>query len=73
MSEFNNVTPNQITGIPRDEAILKIKEMAREQGLGGQFKVRYQGQAIDKPADLPDYVEMGQVSLYASLDQAVWG
>ena len=67
---FDNVTPDAITGIPRAEAIEKIKEMAREQGLGGQFKVKYQGDAISSPNDLPEVVEMGQVSIMASLDQA---
>ena len=70
MSEFQNVTPEQIIGTPRDEAITKIKEMARAQGLGGQFKVKYKGEAVATPNDLPDVVEMSQVSLYASLDQA---
>ena len=68
---FDNVSPEQITGIPRADAIVKIKEMAREQGLGGQFKVKYQGSEISSPNDLPETVEMGQVSIYASLDQAV--
>lgn len=71
MSEsFDNVTPEQITGIPRAEAITQIKQMARDQGLGGQFKVKYKGEAVASPSDLPEMVEMGQVSLYASLDQA---
>ena len=71
MSEFDNVTPDQITGIPRADAIVKIKEMAREQGLGGQFKVKYKGEEISSPNDLPEVVEMNQVSVIASLDQAV--
>ena len=70
MSEFDNVTPEAIAGIPRADAIVKIKEMAREQGLGGQFKVKYQGEEISSPNDLPDVVEMSQVGVYASLDQA---
>jgi len=71
MSDFDNVTPESITGIPRADAIAKIKEMAREQGLGGQFKVKYQGTEVSSPNELPDIVEMGQVRIYASLDQAV--
>ena len=70
MSEFTNITPEQITGTPREDAINQIKEMARAQGLGGQFKVKYKGEAISRPTDLPEIVEMGQVSVYASLDQA---
>lgn len=70
MSDFDNVSPEQITGISRSEAIARIKEMAREQGLGGQFKVKYQGVEVSSPNELPDIVEMGQVSIYASLDQA---
>lgn len=73
MSDFDNVSPEQITGIPRADAIARIKEMAREQGLGGQFKVKYQGAEVSSPNELPDIVEMGQVQIYASLDQAVWG
>jgi len=70
MSEFEQVTPEQIIGTSREEAISKIKEMAKAQGLGGQFKVKYKGEAMATPGDLPDVVEMSQVSLYASLDQA---
>lgn len=70
MSDFDNVTPDSITGIPRADAIARIKDMAREQGLGGQFKVKYQGNEISSPDDLPEIVEMGQVRVYASLDQA---
>ena len=70
MSEFDNVTPEAITGISRADAIARIKDMAREQGLGGQFKVKYKGEEISSPNDLPEVVEMGQVSVIASLDQA---
>ena len=70
MSEFDESTPETITGIPRADAIVKIKEMAREQGLGGQFKVKYQGEEISSPNDLPETVQMSQVGVYASLDQA---
>ena len=70
MSEFDNVTPEAIVGIPRAEAIVKIKERARELGLGGQFKVKYQGVAVSSPNDLPDMVEMGSVQIMESLDQA---
>jgi hypothetical protein len=69
-NEFNNLTPESITGTPRADAIVQIKEMARAQGLGGQFKVKYNGQAISRPTDLPEIVQMGQVQVYASLDQA---
>jgi hypothetical protein len=70
MSDFDNVTPEAITGTPRAEAIAKIKDMAREQGLGGQFKVKYKGVEVSSPNDLPETVEMSQVSVIASLDQA---
>jgi hypothetical protein len=70
MSEFDSVTPESITGTPRADAIAKIKDMAREQGLGGQFKVKYEGREVSSPQDLPEIVEMGQVQVVASLDQA---
>jgi len=70
MSEFDSVTPEQIVGTPRADAITKIKDMARDQGLGGQFKVKYKGEAVSNPNDLPEIVEMGQVQILASLDQA---
>jgi len=73
MSDFDNVTPEMVTGIPRADAIAKIKDMAHEQGLGGQFKVKYQGNEVSSPNDLPETVEMSQVRIYASLDQAIWG
>lgn len=70
MSAFDEVTPGSITGIPRADAIARIKDMAREQGLGGQFKVKYQNNEVSSPNDLPETVDMNQVRIYASLDQA---
>ncbi len=54
----------------RDAAIARIKEIAREDGITGSFKVFYQDALIANPTDLPEQVNMALVKVSAVLDNA---
>jgi len=56
--------------ISRDEAISRIEGMAKEQGINGPFKVFHKGQLIDTPSTLPDQVDMGDIRVSATMNQA---
>lgn len=57
---------NEVT---RDEAVRKIKELAREDGLKN-FKVYYDGDLVEDESDLPTSVDMDLVRISASHDNA---
>jgi hypothetical protein len=59
------------TMITREEAITRIKEMAKAQGIAGAFKVFYDDAMIANPNDLPAQVDMGKVKVSAVLDNAI--
>ncbi len=56
--------------LTRDEAIAKIKVIAREQGYTGGFKVTYEGNEIITPNDLPNAVDMTKVKVSSKLNNA---
>ena len=56
--------------VTKAEAIVKIKDMAKAQGLKGTFKVFYNDEVIADPNDLPESVDMLKVKVSAVLDQA---
>ena len=56
--------------VTKAEAISKIKDLAKAQGLKGTFKVFYNDEVIADPNDLPDSVDMLKVKVSAVLDQA---
>ena len=58
--------------VSRDEAKALILEKARNEGIEGAFKVFHQGQMVSNPDDLPDTVNMEEISVSAVLDQAMY-
>jgi hypothetical protein len=56
--------------VSREVAISKIKEMAREEGIKGAFKVFYQGNLVVSPESLPATVNMSDINVSAVLDNA---
>ena len=54
----------------RDEAIRKINEQAVSEGIGGSFKVYYNGNLIATPNDLPEQVDMRGIRVSAVLNNA---
>jgi len=56
--------------IPRSQAIEKIQELAKDEGIHGSFKVYYNDSLIANPTDLPEQVDMGNVRVSAVLDNA---
>ena len=67
--ENDRVVPVATT-LGRDAAIARIKEIAREDGITGSFKVFYQDNLIANPTDLPEQVNMELVKVSAVLDNA---
>ena len=59
-TEWNNEAGNLL---PRTDAITKIKEMATEQGIRGDFKVYYGDTLVTSPTTLPEQVDMDKVSV----------
>ncbi len=68
--ENDPVAPAPATTLGRDAAIARIKEIAREDGITGSFKVFYQDNLIANPTDLPEQVNMELVKVSAVLDNA---
>ena len=56
--------------VSREVAKTKIKELAIAKGYRGAFKVLYEGEVIGSPEDLPNMVDMTEVTISAKLDQA---
>lgn len=56
-------TEEQGNMIPKAEAIKKIIEMAEEQGIRGDFKVFYNDELVADPNNLPETVDIDQVSV----------
>ena len=56
--------------VSRAEAITKITEMAKEDGITGSFKVYYKDALIANPNDLPEMVELESIRVSAVLDNA---
>lgn len=61
---------NETGTVSRAEAINKITEMAKDDGITGSFKVYYKDQLIANPNDLPEQVELGSIRVSAVLDNA---
>lgn len=55
--------------IPKADAIVKIKQMAKDNRIKGHFKVFYDGR-LTLADDLPEQVEMSKVTVSAVQDQA---
>ena len=66
---WDAASTNSINMITRDEAVRKIGEDARNQGLN-TWKVFYNGAIVATPSDLPDMVDYSMVTLSAVLNQA---
>lgn len=56
--------------LSREQAIANIKDMAKDEGIHGSFKVFYNGSLISNPEDLPDQVDMRGIRVSAVLDNA---
>lgn len=63
-----NTTPSGT--VTRAEAIARITEMAKEDGITGSFKVYYDNALIANPNDLPEQVDLGKIRVSAVLDNA---
>lgn len=61
---------SQSTLVARDVAKARIIEMAKEQGYTGAFKVFYNGTMVTDPSNLPDQVDLAQITVSEVLDQA---
>ena len=57
--------------LSRNQAIEKIKDQARDEGITGAFKVYYNGALIANPEELPEQVEMEKVKVSAVLENAI--
>lgn len=56
--------------VSREDAIKKVQEMAKDQGIRGSFKVFFEDRLIPNPNDLPERVDMSKVKVSATLDNA---
>lgn len=56
--------------VTRAEAVVKIQEKAKAEGLTGAFKVFYDGSLVAGASDLPEMVDMTKVRVSAKLDNA---
>ena len=56
--------------VSREDAIKKIQEMAKQDGISGSFKVFYNDRLVANPEDLPETVDMERIRVSATLDNA---
>jgi hypothetical protein len=56
--------------VTREQAIEKIKQLAKDQGYTGGFSVKYDGEDIEDPADLPEAVDMTKIKVTSKLNNA---
>lgn len=62
-----NVNENMV---PREQAEKICNDLAKSKNIRGSYKVFYNGNIVESPADLPETFDKTLIKVSATLDQA---